>query len=53
MVEIAVTDEDVKNFAPDLNKGVTIIIFCEGISIDDPSYDFQIEEIEFRIECVD
>ena len=53
VAEITVTDEDVKNLTPDLNKAITIIIFSEGISIDDPSYDFQIEELEFRIKCVD
>lgn len=53
VAEITVTDEDVKNYAPDLDKAITIIIFSEGISIDDPSYDFQIEELEFRIECID
>jgi hypothetical protein len=51
--EIEVSDEDVERFKPDLEKAVPVIMFSQGVPIDDPDYDFQIEEIEFLIECCD
>ena len=53
VAEIPVDNDDIKKFAPDLDKAVTIIMFSQGVSIDDPNFDFGLNNVKVHVECVD
>ena len=54
MAEIPVSDDDIKRFAPALDKAVTVIMFHKDLKpLDDPDADYDFNEIVFHVECCD
>ena len=54
VAEIPVSNDDIKRFAPALDKAVTVIMFHKDLKpIDDPDADYDFNEIVFHVECCD